>query len=78
MLLETNQFSRFIWWIKNASIVLTYYYSNVKAHANKRLKRCPKSSTCELGWKKKMVRTNTLASQVQRKLNIQKKSGYGR
>ena len=37
LLFETNHFFLFIWWIKNASNVLTNYYSNVRANAMKKL-----------------------------------------
>ena len=41
--------------LKKVSTVLTYYYSNVKAHAIKKLERCPKSGTniCDLDKKKR-------------------------
>ena len=37
MLNETIHFFQFIWWTKHTWAVLTYYYSNVKAHAMKKL-----------------------------------------
>ena len=65
MLFEINPFFRFILWIKNASNVLTYYYSNVKAQAMKNLKVPQKwHQYLRLRLKKKKVRNNTLASQV--------------
>ena len=55
-------FFRFILRIKKASIVLTNYYSNVKAHAMKKLYRFPKNGNhfCGLGWKKRFVLIHSL------------------
>ena len=66
MLFETNYFSRFIWWVKKAPTVLTYNSSNVKAHAMKKAVKVPQKrhQYLRLRLEKKMVRTNTLASQV--------------